>query len=196
VVFNHEVRIISELVYCTEENKTMIIEKLVGIEASGSTNISDALMVGLGLLNVRDSDTINWISSVILITDGLSNAGISSEETLNRLGMMNIPSGCIFNTFGFGEDHDSKLLHSIALKTQGVYYYVPSKDYCKKIFGGCIHAILTSRARFVKIKLEAHDGSRIITLATPFQITQNKVAKEYEVDLGVLYSGEKKIYLI
>jgi len=114
---------------------------------------------------------------------------------LNRLGNMEIPNGCMFNTFGFGEDHDSKLLHSISLKTQGVYYYVPSRDYVHKIFGGCVHAILTSRARLVKIKLEAQDGSRIITLATPFQITQKKVAKEYEVDLGILYSGEFKSIL-
>jgi len=130
-----------------------------------------------------------------LITDGLSNAGLSSEETLTSLQNLSLPPGCIFYTFGFGEDHDSKLLHAIALKTQGVYEYVPSKEYIHKIFSGCVHAVLSSRARLVKINIQALDGSRIISLATPFQITQKKVAKEYDVNVGLMYSGEFKSIL-
>jgi len=109
---------------------------------------------------------------------------------------ISIPTGCIFNTFGFGCDHDSKLLHAIALKTQGVYYYIPSQNDINGIFGECIHSILSARACKVRINLSAQDGSRIITLATPFQITQQTVSKEYNIDLGLMHSGEQKKYFI
>jgi len=143
----------------------------------------------------REGEAKNRISTIMLITDGLSNAGLSSEETLESLNRLSLPPGCIFNTFGFGEDHDSKLLHSIAIKTQGVYYYVPSKDYIHKIFGECVHAVLSSRARLVKINIKAFDGSRIVTLSTPFAIEQKEKAKEYGINVGILYSGEYKSIL-
>jgi len=141
-------------------------------------------------------ETLNRISSLILITDGLSNAGLTSEEIKLSLKNMILPSGCVFNTFGFGTDHDSKLLNAIALKTQGNYYYVPSRDDINGIFGECVHGLLSTRASKVKLILEAHDGSRIITLATPFQIKQNRLAKEYEIDLDLMYSGEQKNILL
>jgi hypothetical protein len=192
VVFNHEVSVVSNLVNCTDENKEYIKDVLKKIQASGSTNISDALVTGLELLTGRDELSKNRISTLMLITDGLSNAGFSNDDSLNKLVL---PAGCIFNTFGFGEDHDSKLLHSIALKTQGVYYYVPSKDYIHKIFGECVHAVLSSRARLVKINIKADDGSRIVTLSTPFPIEEKLKAKEYGINVGILYSGEYKSIL-
>jgi len=62
----------------------------------------------------RDESTRQRISTLMLITDGLSNAGLSSDETLDSLDQLTLPAGCVFNTFGIGEDHDSKLLHSIS----------------------------------------------------------------------------------
>jgi len=64
-----------------------------------------------------------------------------------------------------------------------------------KIFGGCISAVLSCRVRKVKVSLTAHDGARIITLSTPFRITENKVAKDYDIDVGLMYSGEYKSLL-
>jgi len=192
VVFNHEVSVASDLVYCNDENKKKIIDVLKNLAPSGSTNISEALLAGINILNCRDDVTKCRISTIMLITDGLSNTGLSREETLVSLQNITLPLGCVFNTFGFGEDHDSKLLHAIALKTHGVYYYVPSIEFVHKIFGGCVSTVLSCRARKVKVTLNAQDGSRIITLTTPFNISEKKVAKDYEVDIGLMYSGEYK----
>jgi len=165
---------------------------LESIQASGSTNISDALFAGTKILMERDEIMKHRISTLMLITDGLSNAGLSSEETLESLNKLTLPVGCVFNTFGIGEDHDSKLLHSISLKTQGIYYYISSTELIHKIFGGCIQSLLSSTARLVKINFEAHTGSRIIVLATPFQIAEKKKSKDYDINVGLMYSGELK----
>jgi len=143
----------------------------------------------------RDESTKHRISTLMLITDGLSNAGLSSEETMSTLENLTLPNGCVFNTFGFGEDHDSKLLHSISLKAQGVYHYISSSEQIHKIFGGCIQSVLTSRARLVKISLQGQDGCRLISIATPFQIYEKVRAKDYDVNVGLMYSGEFKTIL-
>jgi hypothetical protein len=189
VVFNHEVTVLSDLVNCSEGNKEVILKNVRMLQASGSTNITDAIDVGTKILLQREN--LERISSVLLITDGLSNAGANFG-----LDKIVIPKNCIFNTFGFGADHDSNFLHKIAFQTQGVYYYVPSKNEINSTFGECIHSILTTRITDVRIKITANDGSRIVTLATPFKIEEKKLTKEYNVNLGLLQSGEKKNILM
>jgi len=195
IFFNHEVSIASDLVYCTQDNKNKFISILENLQASGSTNISDALYAGNNILLNRDNSTNNRISSLILITDGLSNTGLSSEEMLTSLDQLSLPFGCVFNTFGFGEDHDSKLLHSIALKAQGVYYYISCSEHIHKIFGGCVKSLLSSRAKFVKVTLQGQDGCRIIKIATPFQAIQKEKAKDYDINVGLMYREEFKTIL-
>jgi len=132
----------------------------------------------------------------LFITDGLSNVGLSSEETLETIRRITLPTNCVFNTFGFGEEHDSKLLLGIALKTQGSYYYVKSSEELSSVFNKCIEqGIMKTRVCKLKIKLLAQDGSRIIILSTPYQTTEFKNAKEYDIDVGLLYSGDHKSIL-
>jgi len=195
VFFNHKVFVESELAYCNEENKGKFIHILENLQASGSTNISEALYAGNKILLDREESTKNRISTLILITDGLSNTGLSSQEMLSNLDNLTLPLGCVFNTFGFGEDHDSKLLHSIALKAQGVYYYISSSELIHQIFGGCIKSILNSRAKHVKISFQGQDGCRIVKIATPFQANEKVKAKEYDINVGLMYREEFKTIL-
>jgi len=108
---------------------------------------------------------------------------------------MKLPCACTFNTFGFGADHDSSALLNVALKSQGVYYYIDKPSEIASIFGECVAGILSVRAHQIKVRLRCRDGARIVTIATPFNITENVVAKDYGVNLELLYSGESKSIL-
>lgn len=118
VTFNHEVEVLATLLPCVEENKEKIMTLVHGLQATGSTNISGALFESTKILNSRGVAEENRISTVMLFTDGLSTRGLSTAATLNSLDTIKLPLGCVFNTFGFGPDQDSKLLHAISLKAQ------------------------------------------------------------------------------
>lgn len=124
IAFNHDVVTLAELLPCSEQNKASVLELVHGLEASGSTNISEALFVGTRILAKRGEEGQRRVSSLMLFTDGLSNRGLSTHATLQSLDKIQLPTGCVFNTFGFGSDHDSKLLHAIAHKAQ-VNFLVP-----------------------------------------------------------------------
>jgi Ca-activated chloride channel family protein len=82
IMFNHQVtQITNGLIPMTPENKSSVLSKLQTIEATGSTNIGDALITALDVLNTRQDTSI--LSSVMLFSDGLSNAGLSSGELQN-----------------------------------------------------------------------------------------------------------------
>jgi hypothetical protein len=195
VTFNHEVEVLATLLPCSRENKEKIMELVNGLQATGSTNISGALFESTNILNSRGSSEENRISTLMLFTDGLSTRGLSTAATLSSLDTVRLPPGCIFNTFGFGPDQDSKLLHAIALKAQGVYYYVETLEAIPSTFGECVAGILSTRAHQIEVHLKAKDGARLVTLATPFRITERQVAKVYNVNLELVYAGESKSIL-
>lgn len=192
VTFNHEVRTLTSLMPCTSENKKHIVELVKNLEALGSTNISEALFTGTSILARRESVERSSIGSLMLFTDGLSNQGLSTDATLQSLKQVTLPPGCIFNTFGLGVDHDSSLLQNIALSAQGVYYYVETKEDIPSTFGECVAGILSTRAHHIKLQLRCNDGARLVTIATPFKITEQRVAKDYDIDLELMYGGETK----
>lgn len=194
IAFNHEVTLLTELMPCTPENKEHIHDIIGNLEASGSTNISEALMTGVQVLQNRENSR-KRISTLMLFTDGLSNEGLHPDETLKSLDKLCIPTGCVFNTIGFGEDHDSRLLHAIALKAQGVYYYVETADDIPSFIAECVAGILSASIHNVRITLTCCDGARLVTLATPLAITEQKVAKEYSVALELMYGDEMKSVL-
>jgi len=195
VTFNHEVRVLATLLKCVAENKAHVMNLVNGLQATGSTNIGGALEASSQILTSRGSTAESRISTVMLFTDGLSTRGLSTAETLRSLDTIRLPPGCVFNTFGFGPDQDSQLLHAIALKAQGVYYYIETREAIPSTFGECVAGILSTRAHQIEVQLCAQDGARLVTLATPFRITEQQVAKVYGVNVELLYAGESKAIL-
>jgi len=195
VTFNHEVQVLTSLLPCTKENKRAIMSMVEGLQATGSTNISGALFESTKILNSRGLAEENRISTLMLFSDGLSTRGLSTAATLSSLDKVRLPAGCVFNTFGFGPNQDSKLLHAIALKAQGVYYYVETLEAIPATFGECVAGILSTRAHQIEVQLCAQDGARLVTLATPFRITEHQVAKVYGVNMELVYKGETKSIL-
>jgi len=45
------------------------------------------------------------------------------------------------------------------------------------------------------VTLRCHDGARLVTLATPFSISERATAKEYDVQMELMYRGESKTIL-
>jgi len=131
----------------------------------------------------------------MLFTDDLSNRGLSTSEALRSFDSITLPPGCVFHTFGYGTGHDSKLLHALALKAQGLYFYLERKEDIPATVGECVAGLLSTRAHQIQVRICAQDGARVVTLATPFKITENQVAKDYGVKLELLYSGETKSIL-
>merc|ERR1719411_916969 len=105
----------------TEENKNEALLEVLGFEASGSTNINDALLEALTLVeNVRKAEKLpgNVQPTIIFLTDGEPTVGITaSSEIKKNIDAKNKELDVPIFGLAFGVDPDFALVKDIAVES-------------------------------------------------------------------------------
>jgi Ca-activated chloride channel family protein len=100
------------------------------IEARGSTNLSAGLVAGLQQLPARGAT----LRRVLLLSDGLTNDGVTDPAGLADLARRGLASGRTVSTFGVGQDFAEDTLRGIADAGGGNYYFIASAEDIPSIF--------------------------------------------------------------
>merc|ERR1719336_194721 len=113
---------VEQLVHAaTEENKNEALLEVLGFEASGSTNINDALLEALTLVeNVRKAEKLpgNVQPTIIFLTDGEPTVGITaSSEIKKNIDAKNKELDVPIFGLAFGVDPDFALVKDIAVES-------------------------------------------------------------------------------
>jgi hypothetical protein len=126
VIFNQGAEILSQMGPDIASTRAM----LDGIVPDGQTSVGDALNTALPQLTGVDSPV------VVLLTDGVTNRGPSTEEILTTIIQQFIDADIKIYTVGFGEagDLDEGFLKQLAEKTGGQYFYADSAWNLQNIF--------------------------------------------------------------
>jgi len=215
VLFNHQSFKILDLTYTTSSNKIEIINKINNIKAGGGTIIINGLQCAIDILKVEQMNNKNneeykkRIPSLILLSDGNDNNmnEIQLSENLKEI-TKNLNLFFTLHTFGYGNDHDPKIMNKLANIRDGSFYYVSEfnkvKDYFINVLGGCMsvisnYVIINVNSNFTLKKVFGEDdmysynfnGNHFDT-----QILQFISGKEYtyvfEIDLpDFIKDGEK-----
>ena len=154
-----------------EKGKEMIFKCIENMRTSGSTNIWDALRLGI-LVSQRYQ---NYSTCLMLFTDGEPNInppmGIvpSLKEVISEMPNVDFT----ISTFAFGYQVDSKLMEEIAKVGNGIYGYCPDCTMVGTIFVNFMANILTTIESTVKI-----------------DVKNQHLNKKFEI--GGLYSGTSR----
>lgn len=100
----------------------------------------------------------------------------------------NLP--CTIHTFGFGSDHNSSLLKSIADCGRGMYYFIQTAAEIPPSFTDCLGGLLSVFAQKVELIIEPMNGCDISKADTKFKVTQD--GGKTIVHLGDVQSEENR----
>ena len=171
ITFNGKAKTELEATNADDEGKKRIIDKIEKMHANGSTNIWDALRLGIEV----SKRFVNYSIYLMLFTDGEPNVnpplGIvpSLKETISNIKNVNFT----ISTFAFGYEVDSELMEEIAKVGNGIYGYCPDCTMVGTIFVNFMANILNTIESTVKI-----------------DVKNKKLNKKFEI--GGLYSGTSR----
>jgi hypothetical protein len=164
--------------------------------------LSGGLFKGLSLLKDRVenaggtvSTSTSKVSSVLLFTDGLANAGISKpaeliEATVQQL--KEVPDVSCF-CFGFGNDHDANLLKDLAEAGKGMYYFIDNAEEIPAAFGDCLGGLVSVFAQNLTVKCHAKQDVSLVTKFYSKNVVTNADKNLSLVnDLSDLYCEEER----
>ena len=149
VLFSDSAQLYYDLNYLTSENKSKLKELINRINASGGTAIASGLQIAVDILKKEKNKTTTnsgRSSSVLLLSDGQDNY-LNDEQLGEKLKSFTKGEGLSFtlNTFGYGYDHDPKIMTKLASLRDGSFFLVEDYnkvgEYFVAVLGGCISAI-------------------------------------------------------
>ncbi|SIT23256.1 vWA domain-containing protein [Chryseobacterium gambrini] len=171
-------------------NLDAIIES---IYPSGSTNIHSGMMMGYS--EAQKHNTKDYNSKVILLTDGMTNSGITDPETILKQSKEFNDKGIDISTIGVGQQLDFDLLRRIATYGRGSNYFIGDvEEDIQKTFKDELESLLYNIGKKPKLTINLPEGMNIKTFYgyQPKYISDHEI----EVELENLDCGQTQIFLM
>jgi Ca-activated chloride channel homolog len=151
-------------------NKQSMKDLISRVEARGSTALHEAWV--RGGLTVSENIDEQGINRVVLITDGLANVGITSNDDIVSQSLELFNRGVSTSTIGIGADFNEDLLMPMAQSGGGNAWHVVEPDDMQRIFQVELEGLVTQFAHTVSMSLIPADGVRITDLLNDFELTE------------------------
>jgi len=180
VSYDDEVRLLAPLAPVRE---APLRTAIAGLRPGGSTNLSGGWLRGLEQLRGGGG-------KLVLLTDGLANAGVTDRGSLTELARTGAREGVGTSTIGFGRDFDEELLTAMADAGGGNAHWAASPDEAPTIFARELEGLTSVAAQNVTVELRP--GPHVQVLGLLNEYPQVPVAGGVQVELGDGYAGETR----
>ena len=167
VLFSSNAHIEFELNYLTDKTKGELKSKISEIRSGGGTNILSGLEQAVEILKKEKTNTDDRVSSLLLLSDGCDNYNddVSLAEALKKL-TKGMGLSFTLHTFGYGYDHDPKIMNKLANIRDGSFFLVEDYkkvgEYFVMVLGGCVSVI--SKKVDLYMKLLNNKESRLVKI--------------------------------
>lgn len=133
------------------DNKATFTRLVQQIQPGGSTALHTGWVQGG--MQVSQSLTAK-LNRVILLSDGLANAGETNPDTIatDVYGLMQC--GVSTSTMGLGDDYNEDLLEAMARSGDGNYYYIASAEQLPSIFEQELQGLTATFGKSVTLAIE------------------------------------------
>jgi hypothetical protein len=177
--------------------KAKALDGIKQLRAGSCTNLSGGLFEGIDMMLKRSTKA--QVSSVMLLTDGIANEGITDTrqlcETMKKLTGDN-PDFTVY-TFGYGADHNAEMLKQISEYANGMYYFIERNEIIPESFGDCLGGLLSVVGQNIKLTVKSTaDGYKIKKLCMIRDHTLAADGASLTMSLGDLQSEEQRDVLL
>ncbi|XP_037433312.1 E3 ubiquitin-protein ligase WAV3-like [Triticum dicoccoides] len=217
VAFSTDARRLIPLTRMSDAGKVKAKGAVQLLIAGGGTNILKGLTEAAKVLDGRRHK--NAVASVILLSDGqdtynlggggynlggggYSYGSVSCSKNYRALVPGSLLSGAghrstPIHTFGFGGDHDSSAMHTIAEETGDTFSFIEDETVVQDSFAQCIGGLLSVVVQDALITVKCVHPVRVRAVKSGrYDSSIDAYARSASVDVGELYADEERRFLL
>ncbi|PYP77816.1 MAG: hypothetical protein DMD35_13310 [Gemmatimonadetes bacterium] len=187
VVYDDDVDVLVPVAAATAEAKSLALSRLRDVDPRGSTDLHAGWTKGAS--QIAAGLTASSVSRVLLLTDGLANAGVTEPSALVATAVELRGQGIATSTFGVGADFDERLLRDLAHEGGGNFYFVETPvqipDLLTSELGEALEIVVRGAA--IHLELPARADA---TLLNRYR-HQHVAGDALRIELGDLTSGQE-----
>ena len=125
---------------------------IAGLEANGATNIYDGLRTAFERVEAHADD--GHQNRVILLSDGVATAGITSDAKILEMAAGFNARGLALTTIGVGADFDVALMRDLSEGGSGAFYFLEDPAAVQEVFVEEVTSFMVPLAEEVQIAIE------------------------------------------
>jgi Ca-activated chloride channel family protein len=133
-----------------------LYDAIIGLEAAGATNLYAGLRDAFELVDVHALE--GWQNRVLLVSDGVATAGLTSSDTIEGLAEVWSEQGYGLTTIGLGAEFDVELMRTLAELGSGSFYYIEDYAAVEEVFEEEVQAFTVPLAQDVTIDASVFEG--------------------------------------
>ena len=163
----------ANLLKVTPTNRFLLQSAVNSIRTGGSTNLSSGLQQGIAIM--QRSLAAGRNGSIILVSDGLANRGITDPQSLGRMATAAQKHEFGISTVGVGLDFNEHLMTTIADQGAGKYYFLDEPEKFAEILHNEFEHARMTVASNTAVEIPLTDGVTLIDAAGyPVEYRNNK----------------------
>jgi len=158
---------------------------IAAIDAGGSTDLFNGYLRGL-----QEAQRVAGPAgaTVLLVSDGHANAGITDRASLAKVATGAAGGRVTTSTIGMGLGYDEQLLSAIATGGQGNEHFAEEADTAAAVIAGEVDGLLTQVAQACSLRVTLAPEVKGAMLLN--QLPAVGLEDGFMVELGALYAGE------
>lgn len=190
VAYDDVVEILQQATRVTD--KQSIKNKIDKLYDRGSTNLMGGTMEGY--TQVKANYRKDYINRVLLLSDGLANAGITEPSKIKEIVRnKNYEDGISLSTFGVGLDYNEDLMTAMAESGAGNYCFINNPETIASVFNKELAGLLNVVAQNIKLSVTLPAG---VSVEKVYGYSYAQNANKVNIQLRDIFSEETKGILL
>jgi Ca-activated chloride channel family protein len=167
--------------------KSAVKQAIADVYARGSTDLSGGYLRGLQEARRVAGDTG---ATVLIISDGHANAGITDPDALSRIAAEAYTHKVSTSTLGFGLGYDERIMSAIARGGSGNEHFAEEPDTAAALIAGEVEGLLAQTAQAASLHVRLTPAvSRVLVVN---DLPTSRVDDGVLVELGGFYADETR----
>jgi Ca-activated chloride channel family protein len=186
VIYDDAVDLLQAPVPVTDRQS--IKNKIDGVTSRGGTNLWGG--TEKGYQQVKANFKQGYINRVLLISDGLANAGLTDPMLIKaKVQQFKDADGITLSSFGVGLDYNEVLMTDMAETGSGNYYFISNAASMASMFEKELNGMMKVAAQNAELRIKIPQG---LTIQKVFALKHEQKGDEVVIKFRDLFSEETK----